>query len=60
METAMTSVGESTRFEVSKADFVRKAREMGWPFWRGVLIGFVAAFPMAYIAVAGESFMGLG
>lgn len=60
METTMASIGESTRFDVSTADFRQKAREVGWPFWRGVVVGFLAAFPIAYIALGGDSFLGLG
>lgn len=40
-------------FEVSVADFRTKASLYGWPFWRGVLVGFVCAFPIAYAALVG-------
>lgn len=59
METTMRSFGERERFDVSAADFAQRARQAGWPFWRGVVIGFLAAFPIASIAF-GNGFMGLG
>ena len=40
------------RFDPSVSDFMRQARFVGWPFWRGVTVGFVAAFPIAYLALA--------
>lgn len=47
-------------FDVSVRDFRTRANAFGWPFWRGVLVGFAAAFPIAYVAIVGESFFGLG
>ena len=47
-------------FEASTNDFATQARRRGWVFWRGVALGFVAAFPLAYIAATGETLLGLG
>ena len=59
MDTAMSSIEKDERFDVSAADFTRRARQAGWPFWRGVMIGFMSAFPIAYVAF-GDSFASLG
>jgi hypothetical protein len=37
------------------AEFKEKARTEGWPFWRGVAVGFCASFPLAYLALGGEN-----
>lgn len=37
------------------AEFREKARAEGWPFWRGVAVGFCAAFPLAYMTFGGEN-----
>lgn len=47
-------------FEASMSDFRSQAKSLGWGFWRGIVVGFVAAFPLAYLAVAGETFFSLG
>ncbi len=47
-------------FEASTNDFASQARHRGWDFWRGVALGFVASFPLAYIAATGETLLGLG
>lgn len=45
---------EREGFEVSARDFRERARAFGWPFWRGVIVGFVASFPIAYTAMVGD------
>lgn len=47
-------------FEASSADFVARARSDGWGFWRGLVVGFAAGFPLAYIAATGEVLWGIG
>ena len=37
------------------AEFREKAKAEGWPFWRGVAVGFCAAFPLAYMAFGGPN-----
>jgi hypothetical protein len=37
------------------AEFREKARAEGWPFWRGVAVGFCASFPLAYLALGGRN-----
>jgi hypothetical protein len=48
------------RDDFTVAEFKQMARIGGWTFWRGVLIGFVAAFPIAYLALVGEKLLGFG
>jgi hypothetical protein len=50
----------SNRDDFTIAEFKQMARSQGWVFWRGVLIGFVAAFPIAYLALVGEKLLGFG
>jgi hypothetical protein len=37
------------------AEFSQKAKSEGWSFWRGVVIGFCTAFPLAYMAFGGDN-----
>ena len=37
------------------AEFRAKAKLEGWPFWRGVAVGFCASFPLAYMALGGRN-----
>lgn len=37
------------------AEFRAKARAEGWEFWRGVAVGFCAAFPLAFMALGGPN-----
>ncbi|MDB5511414.1 MAG: hypothetical protein JWR08_897 [Enterovirga sp.] len=46
-------------FEASFADFTARARTQGFAFWRGLLVGFLAGFPLGHIAVFGEGLFGL-
>lgn len=41
-------------FHVSAHDFLVRARRDGWPFWRGMMVGFAAGFPLAYFAIMGR------
>ena len=41
--------------DITVAEFRRLATAQGWEFWRGVAIGFCAAFPLAYIALGGTN-----
>jgi hypothetical protein len=36
------------------AEFRAKAAAEGWEFWRGVAIGFCAAFPLAFMALGAD------
>ena len=46
-------------FEASIEDFRNKAGSLGWSFWRGVAVGFLAAFPLAHLVVAGDTLLGV-
>ena len=46
-------------FDVSTSDFVEQAHGRGWPFWRGVIVGFCCSFPICYVALVGSPFFGL-
>lgn len=46
-------------FRASRADFLAQLSEGGWAFWRGVAVGFMASYPLAYIAMNGQAF-GIG
>lgn len=37
------------------AEFRDKAKAEGWAFWRGVAVGFCAAFPLAFMAFGGRN-----
>jgi hypothetical protein len=37
------------------AEFLELAKSKGWEFWRGVAVGFCAAFPLAYMAFGGTN-----
>ena len=58
----MSAAVETARdefFVASKADFLARARADGWNFWRGMVVGFLAGFPLTYIAVNGEFLPGI-
>ena len=54
MSAAATSFALPSE-DFTVAEFSRKAKVEGWAFWRGVAIGFCAAFPLAYMAFGGEN-----
>lgn len=58
MDATITG-GRPAYFEASIQDFTKQAGSLGWPFWRGVALGFLAAFPLAHLAVAGDTLLGL-
>lgn len=41
--------------DITIAEFKRLATAQGWEFWRGVAVGFCAAFPLAYMAFGGQN-----
>lgn len=58
----MSATSEAIRdggFVASKEDFVARMTAGGWGFWRGMVLGFLAGFPFAYIAVHGELIPGI-
>lgn len=46
-------------FIASTDDLKARARTGGWAFWRGVLVGFLAAFPIASLAAMGQMLPGI-
>lgn len=54
MSAAATTLPLSSD-DFTVAEFSRKAKSEGWAFWRGVAVGFCAAFPLAYMAFGGEN-----
>ncbi len=46
-------------FVASKADFMHRAQAEGWSFWRGMVVGFLSGFPLAWIATHGELLPGI-
>ena len=47
-----TAMQRDRRFDPSVSDFMQQAQRFGWPFWRGVIVGFVAVFPIAFVALS--------
>ena len=58
--SAGTPPASRSRDDFTIAEFKQMARSGGWTFWRGVLVGFVASFPIAYLAIVGEKLLGFG
>ncbi len=54
---ATITTGQPAYFEASIRDFTEQAGSLGWPFWRGVAVGFLAAFPLAHLALAGDGLL---
>lgn len=59
MTQALATLSRQHVFEASFDDIRKQAKANGWTFWRGVVLGFLAAFPLAHIAIAGEVAFGL-
>ena len=54
MSAATTSPSTPSN-DFTVAEFSQKMKSEGWTFWRGVAIGFCAAFPLAFMAFGGDN-----
>jgi hypothetical protein len=39
--------------DISVREFLEQADRYGWPFWRGLAIGFASACAFGYVALSG-------
>ena len=53
--SAMVARLTSPTDDITFAEFRTLAKSKGWEFWRGVAVGFCAAFPLAYMAFGGAN-----